>query len=214
MKKSILSLISVALVYVFSATVVSCSNYESPLTGQKVDDIVMEETEGFYDVTFGNADLSNIKAQSSETWCTPTVSAKTIRINAQANDTYEERKAVVTLTDSKEGTTLTFNVIQKQNNAIITFGSEYLLMAEGGICNFHFQTNVFFTVEIPATCDWLKEVSQSATRGLQMAEITLMASPNTGNEPREVTFNIVNHDLGLSTPIKLHQLFQGQPYPY
>ena len=35
MKKSFLSLISVALVYVFSATVVSCSNYESPLTGQK-----------------------------------------------------------------------------------------------------------------------------------------------------------------------------------
>ena len=61
MKKSFLSLITVALVYVFSATVVSCSNYESPLTGQKVSDIVMEETEGFYDVTFGNADLSNIK---------------------------------------------------------------------------------------------------------------------------------------------------------
>ena len=61
MKKSFLSLISVALVYVFSATVVSCSNYESPLTGQKVSDIVMEETEGFFARLNALGENSNVR---------------------------------------------------------------------------------------------------------------------------------------------------------
>ena len=213
MKKSFLSLISVALVYVFSATVVSCSNYESPLTGQKVNDIVMEETEGFYDVTFGNADLSNIKALSNETWCTPTVSAKTIRVNAQANDTYEERKAVVTLTDSKDGATLTFNVIQKQNNEIITDQPIYYIVKEAGEFTVIVHSNVDFKVVIPYNCDWLKVKTENAgTRGLKNTPVTFVASANTGEDHRYVYVNFNNYELGIGTDVKIHQL-SDKPLP-
>ena len=209
MKKTIISMMTIMLVFILSASTQSCSNYESPLTGQKVSDIVMEETEGFYDVTFGNADLSNIKTQSSETWCIPSVNGKSIRVNVQANDSYGERKAMVVLIDSKNGTSLSFYVIQKQNNAIIPSSPGFAIGADGGTFTLGIQTNVDFKVEIPADCDWLKEgFAKFQTRGLQIAELILTASQNTGKEYREVTIHLVNHELGLSVPIKITQLTQ------
>ena len=206
-------MMAIVLVLMLSASIQSCSNYESPLTGQKVNDIVMEETEGFYDVTFGNADLSNIKAISSETWCTPTVSAKTIRVNAQANDTYEERKAVVTLTDSKDGATLTFNVIQKQNNEIITDQPIYYIVKEAGEFTVIVHSNVDFKVVIPYNCDWLKVKTENAgTRGLKNTPVTFVASANTGEDHRYVYVNFNNYELGIGTDVKIHQL-SDKPLP-
>ena len=208
-------MMTIVLASLLSVSTQSCSSYESPLTGQNVSDITMESTEGSYDVSLSNRDLSKVKALSSDTWCTPTVNGKTIHLNVKANDTYEERKAMIVLTDSEDGSSLTFNVIQKQNNAIVAFSSEYMIEGDGGVYPIHFNTNVDFSVEIPSDCDWLKEGRGPVqTRGLQLAEIFITVSPNTGTEPRRVTFNIVNRELGLSTPITIHQLFKGQPYPY
>ena len=210
MKKSFLSLISVALVYVFSATVVSCSNYESPLTGQKVNDIVMEETEGFYDVTFGNADLSNIKALSSETWCTPTVNGRNIRISVSANDTYGERKSMITLIDSKDASNLSFYVIQKQNNAIIA-PKGLAIPAKSGSYILNVQSNVYFEVEIPADCNWLKTgIGNSRTRGLHNSDVILIATENLSDEHRYVTINLVNNELGINNPVQIYQLTPGE----
>ena len=216
MKKVLFSVISLVLAFLASAGVQSCSSssYESPLTGQNVSDITMESTEGSYDVSLGNSNLTKIKALSSETWCVPSVSSNSIHLSILANDTYEERKAMIVLTDSEDGSMLHFNVLQKQNNAIETFSSEYLMYWEGGPLIIPFQTTVDFNVEIPDDCDWLKDgIGNSRTRGMHRTEIIVTAQPNTGIEHRRVTFNIVNHSLGLSAPITIYQLSKGQPYP-
>lgn len=213
MNKKFVSKIKIALTVMACAGIISCSKYDSPLTGQTINDITMEATESFYDVTLGNADLSNIKPLSSEKWCNPTISGKTIRVNVQANDTYEERKAVVTLTDSEDGSTLTFNVVQKQNNAILTDSPTYYLVNGEGEFMVLVQSNIDFEVVIPYTCDWLKVKKENAgTRGLKNTPVRFVVSANPSEETRSVVVNFNNYDFGISTSVRIYQLSEGNPY--
>ena len=210
MKKTYISIITVALVVLLNASLQSCSSYDSPLIGQKVSDITMESTESFYDVTFGNSDLSNINAKSSENWCNPSVTNKSIRVNVQENDTFEERKAIVTLTDSEDGSSLTFNVIQKQNN-VIQGSSAVFLQQQGGIYICHLQTNVDYRVEIPAECNWIKELfsqenaSEPVIKGLRNEVIYFEAQPNDEGKERQVIVNFINDELGIKHSTKFIQ---------
>lgn len=213
MKNLLISMMTIVLAFLLSASTQSCSSYDSPLAGQNVNDITMEATESFYDVSLGNSDLSKIKAQSSEAWCTPSVSGKTIRVNVQANDTFEERKAVVTLTDSEDGTTLAFNVAQKQNNAIITDSPTYYLVNGEGEFMVLVQSNIDFEVVIPYTCDWLKVKKDNArTRGLKNTPVRFVVSPNPTEEQRYVIVNFNNYEFGISTSVKIYQLSTGNPF--
>ena len=210
MKKTYISIITVALVVLLNASLQSCSSYDSPLIGQKVSDVTMESTESFYDVTFGNSDLSNINAKSSEKWCNPSVTNKIIRINVQENDTYEERKAIVTLTDSEDGSSLTFNVIQKQNN-VIRGSSALVISGIGGIYMCHLKTNVDYRVEIPAECNWIKELfsqenaSEPVIKGLRNEVIYFEAQPNDEGKERQVIVNFINDELGIKHSTKFIQ---------
>ena len=210
MKKTYISIITVALVVLLNASLQSCSSYDSPLIGQKVSDVTMESTESFYDVTFGNSDLSNIDAKSSEKWCNPSVTNKIIRINVQENDTYEERKAIVTLTDSEDGSSLTFNVIQKQNN-VIQGSSAVFLQQQGGIYICHLQTNVDYRVEIPAECNWIKElysqeeVNVAVIKDLKNEVIYFEAQPNDEGKERQVIVSFINDELGIKHSTKFIQ---------
>ena len=210
MEKTFLSITTVTLVVLLSASLQSCSSYDSPLIGQKVSDITMESTESFYDVTFGNSDLANINAKSSENWCNPSVTNKSIRVNVQENDTFEERKAIVTLTDSEDGSSLTFNVIQKQNN-VIRGSSALVISGIGGIYMCHLKTNVDYRVEIPAECNWIKELfsqenaSEPVIKGLRNEVIYFEAQPNDEGKERQVIVNFINDELGIKHSTKFIQ---------
>ena len=210
MEKTFLSITTVTLVVLLSASLQSCSSYDSPLIGQKVSDITMESTESFYDVTFGNSDLANINAKSSENWCNPSVTNKSIRVNVQENDTFEERKAIVTLTDSEDGSSLTFNVIQKQNN-VIRGSSALVISGIGGIYMCHLKTNVDYRVEIPAECNWIKELfsqenaSEPVIKGLRNEGVYFDVLPNDEGKERQAIISFINDEFGLKHSILIIQ---------
>ena len=210
MEKTFLSITTVTLVVLLSASLQSCSSYDSPLIGQKVSDITMESTESFYDVTFGNSDLANINAKSSENWCNPSVTNKSIRVNVQENDTFEERKAIVTLTDSEDGSSLTFNVIQKQNNVIRGI-SGLAISGKGGVMICHIETNVDYRVEIPTECNWIKELfsqenaSEPVIKGLRNEGVYFEVQPNDEGKERQAIISFINDEFGLKHSILLIQ---------
>ena len=213
MKRSVFTMMAMALVIFFCVSTLSCSKYNSPLSGQKISDLKVEATENIYDVTFENNNLSNISvySQTGSDWCKVSVGATGVRISVRENTTLEERTATVTLKDSEDDSSLSFNVIQKENYGFADLGPGTVVLAQGGTFPVSFQTNMDFQVEIPTSCDWLKEgLGNARTRGVRDAQIILTATPNTGQEMRKVTINFVNYELGVIHPYLIQQLYVGQ----
>lgn len=213
MNRSIISVTAIVLLLFLCASTQSCSKYNSPLS-HKVSDLIVEETENTYDITLGSSDLSNIRVYSQDLsdWCNISV-GNTVRISVRENTTLEERSATVTLKDAEDGSTQTFKVIQKEHLGFAYLGPGIVVLAQGGTFPIGFQTNVDFQVEIPATCDWLKEGMDNArTRGGRNVQAIFTATPNTSPEIRKVTINFVNHELGIIHPYLIQQLSVGQEY--
>ena len=159
-----------------SLCVTSCSKeYSSPLKGQVVKDLTFESSQSSNTVTIADADLTGFTIKSSELWCTASTKGKVLTVTVQSNDTYEERQATVTVTDPGDQTTITFKVLQKQNDAILIDGSTFVVPEEGGDISVKVQSNVDYKVEIPASDTWLKLSTRASTRGLVSSTIILTA---------------------------------------
>ena len=116
-----------------SIVITSCSKeYSSPLKGQVVKDLTFESSQSSNTVTIADADISGFTIKSSELWCTASAKGKVLTVTVQSNDTYDDRQATITVTDPGDQTTITFKVLQKQNDAILIDGSTFVVPEEGG----------------------------------------------------------------------------------
>ena len=126
-----------------SILVTSCSKeYSSPLKGQVVKDLTFESSQSSKSVTIADADLTGFTIKSSELWCTAAAQGKVLSVTVRENDTYDDRQATITVTDPGDQTTITFKVMQKQNDAILIDGSTFVVPEEGGDINIKIQSNV------------------------------------------------------------------------
>lgn len=190
---------------------VSCSKgYESPLSGKNVGDLIFESDPGSKSISFGSSHMSKLNISSSAGWCRPSITEDAVVINVIENDTYDERKAKITIVDSEDGSVLEFNVIQKQKNAILTEKAQYEIPEKGGQIIIAVQSNIDYSIEIPAECNWLKQVS--GTRSLSESSITLSATKNNSGEKRETNVKLINGKTNTTNTIKVTQLFT--PYIY
>ena len=173
-----------------SIGVTSCSkdSYSSPLKGQVVNDLTFESSQSSNSVTIADADLTGFTIKSSELWCTAAAQGKKLNVTVQANDTYGERQATVTVTDPGDQTSITFKVLQKQNDAIIVDGSTFSVPEEGGDVSIKVQSNVKYDVEIPSDASWLKKAEKN----------------NSGDE-REAIVKLTNTDSGTSSQFTVKQ---------
>lgn len=200
-KYSILTLISV----VISVCLVSCSeDYSSPLKGKTVNDVVFETGIHSKTVSIGTEDLTKCTVASSANWCRPTIEGSSVSIFVQNNDTYEERKAIVTLTDPEDATTLSFNVIQNQNDAIIVDGKTFEIPEEGGEVSIKVKSNLNYVVEIPANATWLTK-STSSTRGLSDSTVKLKADKNNSGDEREAIVKLTDSKSGTTSEFTVKQ---------
>ena len=110
----------------------------------------------------------------------------------QSNDTYEERQATVTVTDPGDQTTITFKVLQKQNDAILIDGSTFVV-------------HVDYKVEIPASDTWLKLSTRASTRGLVSSTIVLTAEKNNSGNTRFSHVKVTDGKSGVSSTITVKQ---------
>lgn len=190
-----------------SIGVTSCSkdSYSSPLKGQVVNDLVFESSQSSNSVTIANADLTGFSIKSSDLWCSASAQGKSLNVTVQANDTYGERQATVTVTDPGDQTSITFKVLQKQNDAILVDGSEFSVPEEGGDVSINVQSNVNYKVEIPSDASWLKKSTKASTRGLESSTIVLTADKNNSGDEREAVVKLTNTDSGISSQFTVKQ---------
>ena len=203
--KTIKYSLSALLAVLLSVCVMSCGeDYSSPLKGQIVSDQTFETGTNSKTVTIGTKDLSKCTVSISANWCSATIQTSTVVINVQPNDTYEERQAVITLTDPEDGTILSFKVVQKQNDAILVDKPDYLIPEEGGEISIKVQSNVSYSVEIPSDASWLTKVSPS-TRGLVSSTIVLKADKNNTGDERGTTIKLIDQETGTTTQFTVKQ---------
>ena len=127
----------------------SCSKdeYESRIHELLIDSkkLVFEADEDSGELTstltFRNEDLSNYKANTDVDWCFVVIDAatSTMTIMVNENNTFEERKANVTLMDTKDGvSSRSFVVTQHQNDVVRVVDGEgptYEVDTDGGHFN-------------------------------------------------------------------------------
>jgi hypothetical protein len=192
---------------IISATITSCSKdeYSSPLKGQVFSDLVFYDEASSQTLTVPNGDITNCKAVSTANWCAVTIQKTAIIVSVQANDTYEERQATVTVTDPGDQTSITFNVLQDQNDAILIDGNTYSVPEEGGDVSIKVQSNVKYDVEIPSDASWLKNSTKASTRGLETSTIVLTAEKNNSGDEREAVVKLTNKDYGISSQFTVKQ---------
>lgn len=197
--------LSALIAVLLCAYVVSCGeDYSSPLKGQTVSDQTFETGTNSKTVSIGTKDLSKCTVSSSANWCSATIQNSTVVITVQPNDTYEQREAIVTLTDPEDGTILSFKVVQKQNNAILVDKPDYLIPEEGGEISIKVQSNVSYSVEIPSDASWLTKVTPS-TRGLVNSTIVLKADKNNTGDERGTIIKLKDQETGTTTQFTVKQ---------
>lgn len=204
------SIFSTLLAIAISAVVVSCSSsddYLSPLKNKTFSDITFDASLSTKIIPLGDEDLSKITARSSDGWCKVSVSGSSIAVSVDANDSYGERSATITLSDSEDGTTANFKVIQIQNDAILVDKNTYEVGEEGGVVEIGVQSNVSYNVDI-IDADWITRASN--TRGLEKSTIILNVAKNTSEDVREAKVKISNSSSGESSEIIIKQAFAPQ----
>lgn len=164
-------------------------------------------------LTFRNEDLSNYQANSNADWCVVTIDplASTMTIAVEENNTFEERKATVTLLDIKDGvSSRSFTVTQKQNDVIRVVDGEgpiYQVNTDGGQVVIHLESNVSYTVQIQKDADWI--TLPSGTRGLQESLIVLDVAKNNTEKERSAQVVIKNEASGVMTTVLISQAFKA-----
>ena len=190
---------------IVSALIVSCSeDYSSPLKGQTVTDQLFETGTNSKTITIGTKDLSKCTVSSNANWCSASIQVSSVVITVQPNDTYEERQAIITLTDPEDGTILSFKVVQKQNDAILIDKPDYLIPEEGGEISIKVQSNVSYTIEIPSDASWLTK-TLPLTRGLVNSNIVLKADKNNTGDERGTIIKLIDQKTGTTTQFSVKQ---------
>ena len=163
-------------------------------------------------VTFRNEDLSNYLATPDAEWCKVKIDPKasTMTISVEENNSFEERKATITLLDIKDGvSSRTFTVRQYQNDVIRVDGENtYEVGTDGGQVLIKLESNVSYTVHIQ-NADWITLPSSSGTRGLQKSQVILDVARNTTEKARSAQVLIKDETSGAQTIVLIKQKFEA-----
>lgn len=204
-----------------SAGLGSCSSedeYSSRLRELIIKDLTFEpsEEEGAMSrtSTFRNEDLTNYQAISDASWCHVSIDAtkSQMTVTVDENNTFDQRKATVTLTDVKAPTiTRTFAVTQKQNNVIRITDKEFSVKTDGGQFEIEFEHNVN-DYEIVCDADWVAFQVKSSTRGLSKNIIQVSVQKNKSGSERKTMLYIESESTGAYDEIVINQEYEIEEY--
>lgn len=207
------------LAILVSAEFVSCSKdeYSSRLKELIIKDLTFEcdEEAGALDhtTTFRNEDLTNYRAISDAAWCQVSidVSKSQMTVTVDENDSFDERTAVVTLTDVlAEGISRTFTVKQKQNNVIRISEKFYTVGTDGKSFEIPFEHNVN-DYEVSSSATWLK-FQVKRTRGLSTSTIEVSVDKNDSGAERTAFLTIDSEIIGEPVKIRIDQEYVIKEY--
>lgn len=136
-------------------------------------------------------------ASSSDSWVRVSPSsgsasdgAITVTVRCDANTTYEDRSATVTI--KAEELTQTISVRQPANLGIVVPTKAYNLSSDGGSIEVVVQANVQYSVS--ASASWIK---QTGTKGLTSKTLVFSVEENTTYDNREGTITVKSQTGGI-----------------
>lgn len=125
----------------------------------------------------------------------------TLTLNAQPNETPDERNAALTLTCGNARKVIT--VTQKQQDALTVTSNKVELEAEGGDFSIELQANVSVSYQIEeAAQTWLTPAT--GTRGLTTSTLHFHAEENADTNPRQGVITLSGGN-GLSEQVTVYQ---------
>lgn len=209
------------LAVLVSAGLGSCSGeeeYSSRLRELILKDMTFEpsEDEGALSriSTFRNEDLTNYLAVSDASWCHVSIDVPNSKmtVTVDENNSFDQRKAIVTMSDIKAPEiTRTFSVTQKQNNVIRVSETEYEVETKGGAFEIEFEYNVN-DYEITCNADWVAFKEKSQTRGLSKKTLSVSVGENKSGAPRSAVITVSSESADMSIFINVIQEYKIEYY--
>lgn len=140
-------------------------------------------------------------ASSSDSWVTVSPSSGeasdkpvTVTVRSNANTTYDDRTATVTIRMEELSQTIT--VRQPANLGIIVPTQAFVLTSEGRTIDVEVQANVQYTVDI--SVDWIR---QPGTKGLSTTQYSFIIAENTTYDDREGKITIKSQNTSVPDQI-------------
>lgn len=165
-------------------------------------------------MTLRNEDLTCYSVISDQEWCKAIIDVKasTITISVTENETFDDRKAVVTLLDIVDGvSSRPINVTQKQNDVVRLddASNKYEVNSNGGQVVINVESNVNYSVLIPADVDWITVPGSNGTRGLVKSQVILEVAKNTTEKARSAQVSIKDESSGAQILVLIQQEFEA-----
>lgn len=190
--------------------------YESRINELVIKDMTFSSNASSETQTFKNEDMSNYTISSSDdSWCHAVIlkESSQIRVTVDENTTYDQREAVVTISDVIETSlSRTFKVTQAQKDALI-ISEEYKefksLSSEAQQIRIEVKSNVPYSVKIHEKCeDWISLASNANTRGLVSSTVVLDISKNNSGGGRTGKVYFINdNNPNDKDSISINQVF-------
>lgn len=131
--------LSLFLGFVINWALYSCGeDYSSPLSNLSIDDVIVKYDQKTATIKIGNDNLERFETfsiSSSASWCKvqfDEIWKNNVNIKIDKNTSYDERRALITITDPEDGTNLLINIIQEPEYVYLSDKDTYEIPEEGG----------------------------------------------------------------------------------
>ena len=131
------------------------------------------------------------------------MSSHTLKYVVSANETYDNREALIIFYDKNSSLKDTLKITQVQKDAIVLSKKEYTVEAEGEIIEVKLNSNVDFEISIEN--DWVKQVDTLYSRGLVSHKLCFLITENKSETDRSTKINITNKKKQISETINITQ---------
>ena len=124
------------------------------------------------------------------------------------NNTYEERKASITVTNKDEGLSGTVNIHQGFETVFEADVTSFDVDMDGDVITINMNSNIDYETVIPEDCDWITLYAGAESRALKTSAINLKVAENDSYHDRNAVVTVRNQDAGVEILIKIHQGFE------
>lgn len=167
------------------------------------DSYIVDEKGGLLDVSVNsNIEFTVHIPEEAASWIETVFAGETTRFSINANDSYEERTAVVTFIGTDGETKKEISITQLQKNAILLTSSVFDISAEEQTVTLVFTTNVNVNVEIPDDVSW---INYAQTKAMSERTVELSVMANDSPEKRSAVVTLTDENNSVSETVTINQ---------
>ena len=167
------------------------------------DSYTVDEIGGMLDINVNsNMEFTVSIPENAKSWIETVFIGQTTRFSIKANETYDDRTAVITFIGNDGETRKEITITQLQKDAILLTSPVFDLSAEEQPVTLIFSSNVNVKVNIPETVSWISEVT---TKAMTEHTINLQIQANDSPEQRTAQITLSAEDSSISQPVRINQ---------